>query len=207
MQVGYLGVTIDNELSFQQHIENIPRKLSRSVDILCKLRFLLPRSSLFSTVILTHTAPSPIFSSVFVWGSAPASHLVKLQRIRNKAVRVISSSNVRSPITPQFHKLSLLKIADLYSLEIAKVMHQCSKQLLPVPISSFFKHIPSVHNRLTRASSHKDLYLPKFATSRSQKSIKYQGAKTLNFLSNKLPNKPFSKFKTAMKNNLLDNYL
>ena len=42
----YLGVTIDNRLSFQLYIQNILRKFSRSVGIVGKLRFLLPRSSL-----------------------------------------------------------------------------------------------------------------------------------------------------------------
>ena len=122
---------------------------------------------------------------------------------QSRAVRINSSSNVRSPITPQFHKSGILKIDDLglYSLEIAKVMHQHSKQLLPVavPISSFFNWISSVLNRLIRATSHKDLYLPRFATFRCQKSVNYQGVKSWNSLLNELSNKPFQILKLQWK--------
>ena len=42
----YLGVTIDNHLSFNQHITLLKNKIARSVGVISKLRFYLPESSL-----------------------------------------------------------------------------------------------------------------------------------------------------------------
>ena len=44
--VRYLGVIIDNNLSWKQHIVAI--KMSQTVGLICKLRHFLPRHSLFS---------------------------------------------------------------------------------------------------------------------------------------------------------------
>ena len=42
----YLGVTIDNHLSFNQHVTLLENKVARSVGVISKLRFYLPQSSL-----------------------------------------------------------------------------------------------------------------------------------------------------------------
>ena len=44
--VKYLGVIIDNNLSWKQHIDYVTFKISRSVGLICKLRHFLPRYSL-----------------------------------------------------------------------------------------------------------------------------------------------------------------
>ena len=44
--VKYLGITIDNKLNFEEHINTLATKISRSLGILCKLRHILPKSAL-----------------------------------------------------------------------------------------------------------------------------------------------------------------
>ena len=78
---------------------------------------------------------------------------------------------------PQYHKHGILKLPELYTLEIAKLMHQYSHHILSQPFSTFFTHISSVHERLTRAKNENKLYIRKFSAARSQKSFQYQGAK------------------------------
>ena len=102
---------IDNKLNFKTHIHNVENKVSRSVGILSKLRFLLPSQillQLYCTLV----------------------HPPKLQYFQNKAVRIISNFKFKAPLTPQFKKVAVLKIIGLYNLELGKIMHQHSRQIL-----------------------------------------------------------------------------
>ena len=101
-------------------------------------------------------------------------------------------------LAPVYHKLRILKISDMYKFELAKLMHQYYRYSLP---STFFQKVSSIHNRNTRMHSQNMLYLPKFSTLRTQKSIKYQGTKIWNSISIDLRNLPFNKFKTILKTN------
>ena len=53
----YLGVTIDNHLSFKQHITLLENNVARSVGVISKLRFYLPQNSLVILYFsLVHTS-------------------------------------------------------------------------------------------------------------------------------------------------------
>jgi len=54
-------------------------------------------------------------------------------------------------------------------------MFKHSKKALPSSFSSLFTDISAVHKRQTRSQTHNHLYVPKFATNRCQRSIKFQG--------------------------------
>ena len=200
----YLGVIIDNKLNFQSHIHAIENKVARAVGILSKVRYVFPSSTLpLLYFALIH--PHLLFGLV-LWGNIYSTYLAKLQNLQNKAIRIISNCNYRSPITPHFYKLGVLKIADQYTFEVGKMMYQHSKQALPPCISSFFSPISSIHSRRTRSSTKKNLYIPKFSFSRCQKSIKYQGAKIWNSIPINIRDQNFNKFKSNFKNLLLEKY-
>ena len=200
----YLGVMVDNKLSFQSHINMIENKVARAVGILSKVRFLFPSSTLlllYSTLIKPH-----LLFGITLWGSTCSSYLCKLQRLQNKAIRIISNCNRRASITYYYHKLEILKITDLYTFEIAKLMHQHHKQSLPLRISNFFKPLSTVYDRQTRSKTLNNLFVEKFSTSRCQKSIKFQGPKIWNSIASDLRAQPFRKFKISYKRLLINKY-
>ena len=146
----------------------IENKLARSVEILSKVRFLFPPSTL-TLLYIAPIQPHLLFGIV-LWGSTCSSYLSKLQTIQNKTICIISNCNGRIFITPYCHKLEILKIAELYKFEIAKIMHRHLKQVLPLEISNQFKPLSSIHNQITRSVSMSHLYVEKFSTVRCQLS-------------------------------------
>ena len=84
--------------------------------------------------------------------------------------------------------------------------YQRSKGLLPTHLSSIFTDISSIHSRSTRSLSQKKLYIPKFSTSCCQSSICYQGSIIWNSLSHSLRNLFLKKFKSKLKDQLLEKY-
>ena len=169
----YLGVVLDNKLNFKHQINLLENKLAKAIDILSKLRYLLPSSTL---LLLYHALVQPhILYALPLWGSSFPSYLNKMQRLQNKAIRVSAKAKFRDSITPLYYKLKILKISELREYEMAKLMHQRSKGLLPTHLSSIFTDNSSIRSRFTRSQSPQKLYIPKFSTSRCQSSIRYQG--------------------------------
>ena len=118
----YLGVFIDDKLNFKSHIEHLVSKISKCIGILSKLRFLFNSSTLL--LLYYSFFHSHLIFGIHLWGSTSQSHLSKLQKLQNKAIRIITNTKRKSPITSQFYKLKILKIQDLYTNETAKIMHQ-----------------------------------------------------------------------------------
>ena len=57
------------------------------------------------------------------WGSTFPSYIEKLNILQNKAVKLIGGGNYLDRATPYHSKLNILKLPDLYKLEIAKFVH------------------------------------------------------------------------------------
>ena len=175
----YLGVTIDNHLSFNQHITLLENKVARSVGVISKLRFYLPQSSLvilYFSLVHTH-----LLYALPVWASTYNTYLSKLKRLQNKAIRIISGTSIKDRITPYYHRLEILKLDDLYTLEIAKLMYQFTQNKLPDTFDHYFTYSSHVFKYYTRHVSQEDhIFLNRFATSRTQHTIKYIGVKIWN---------------------------
>ena len=76
-----------------------------------------------------------------VWNSTYNTYLSKLKQLQNKAVRIISRTSIKDRITPNYHRLEILKLDDLYTLEIAKLMYQFTQNKLPDTFDHI-SHIP-----------------------------------------------------------------
>ena len=153
----------------------------------------------FCYIILLFTAVPHLLFGLPLWGNANQCNLSRLKRLRNKAIRIITDSKLRMSFTPQYLKLGILKLPELYTLEIAKLMQQYSHHTLPQPFSTFFTPISPVHERFTRAKTENKVYFPKFPTACFQKSSKYEGAKIWNSIPIEIRKLTFHKFKNKYK--------
>ena len=103
----YHGANLDNKLNFKSHICIIENKVARSVGILSKLRYLFLSSAL---LLLFHSLTHPhLLYGLPLWGNANQSY--RLQRLQNKAIRIITDSKSRMSTNPQYYKLGILKTA------------------------------------------------------------------------------------------------
>ena len=86
--VKYLGVFIDEHLTWKEHISNISKKISRGVGIICKLR------KSMSTCLLRTIYYSLVYSNiaygVHVWGSVYSTESDTILVLQKKAVRAMT---------------------------------------------------------------------------------------------------------------------
>ena len=110
-------------------------------------------------------------------------------------------------MTPHYFKLQILKLEDLYKLEVAKFMHQFSQNKLPCRFRHYFSHPSDRHTHSTRHASGKNISLPRFSSTKTQRSIKYIGAKIWNDIPLDLKQLSYNKFKFSYKQFLLSQYI
>ena len=77
---------------------------------------------------------------IIAWGNASKTVLNKLQVIVNRTIRIITFAPFRQiNLNPLYEILEILKVSDIYTLEIAKIAYKQNKNLLPVNIANYFE--------------------------------------------------------------------
>jgi len=75
-----LGVTIDNQLTYDQHVYNLSKKLSRRIAVLQKIRRVLPldQRKLYYNAMIEQT----ILYASTVWTSCPVENMQKVFKLQ-----------------------------------------------------------------------------------------------------------------------------
>ena len=95
----------------------------------------------------------------------------RLTSLQNKAVIIIAGGQYLDDSTTYYKQLNILKIEDLYTLKVAKLMHKFSRNKLPNKFYSFFTPINAIHTRTTSmASSNLNPYISLYRTVKMQRS-------------------------------------
>ena len=94
-------------------------------------------------------------------GSASKTTLKPLDILQKRAVRIITRSNSKAHTKPLFHKLQILKMHDLYTLEIAKLMHRLYNNSLNICNlnRNTYKLLHDIHSYHTRRKQSKNYYI------------------------------------------------
>ena len=103
---------------------------------------------------------SHIVYAIQVWGSANDSELAKLLILQKKAVRMMSYKDQYPPLhgplnpaDPIFFDLGILKIHDVFKLQVSKFIYDCLSLNTPQNFWGWFNLNHTVHNYNTTASS------------------------------------------------------
>ena len=134
----YLSITIDNKLSFKQHFILLENRVARSVRIIAKASYYLPFNILITLYhALVH---SQLFYALPIWASTYKTYLSKLEKLQNKAFRIIFKTLLGDPITPLYRRSGILKLNELFDFEVAKLMHQIIYKKSPNNFESYFTY-------------------------------------------------------------------
>ena len=82
----FLGLHINSQLTWQTHIDEISKKISRVIGLIYKLQYILPQKillSLYNTLILPQ-----INYCILLWGKESKSILL----LQKRAIRAVSSA-------------------------------------------------------------------------------------------------------------------
>ena len=82
--------------------------------------------------------------------------------------------------------LRILKLDDLFELELGKFMHQFHNDKLPKSFAGYFQNVGNSHQHNTRAANTLNYVVKKCNKKMGEHSVKYIGAKLWNNLQNNI---------------------
>ena len=177
--VGYLGVRIDEVLSWNKQIDIISTKLCNVNAIISKLRYFAPIKVLLS--LYYSLFYSCILYGCLVWQFSSQTNLNRLIKLQKKCLRLLTFSPYDAHTNPLFSNLKILKIEDIFKYQTLKLLHEYSSSKLPQALMKLFKPVKDTHQRETRSNTKNLLYVPSINTVRfGVNSISYNGPKLWN---------------------------
>ena len=182
--VKYLGILIDSQLNFSYHINSISNKLGRAIGMLSKIRHYVTKDTLRS--IYFGMFLSVLIYGAQIWGLRGSNHFIRLERLQNKAIKIINFANFYDPILPLYKESKILKLSDnIKLLNFLYVLDDINHNMLPA-LENTFQLVASSHDYLTRKSVQHNVSVPSVRTTiYGLKSIKYQSRQAWNFFINR----------------------
>ena len=116
----FLGVIIDEELNWSNHISYISSKIAKGIGIICRARKLFSKSAVINLYYAF------IFSYLIycaeVWGNALSTHTQPLIQLQNKIIRIISNSHFLASSEKLYTKTGILLFVTLVKYQNGLLM-------------------------------------------------------------------------------------
>ena len=133
--VKFIGVLLDETLSWRSHLIELSRKLARSVAIFYKLRLYVPLDILIS---IYYALFYPFLTyGIVVWGATCENLIKPILTTQKKVIRAMTFSEPTAHSSPLFSDLKILKVGDIYQLHISSFVFECHNDIAPAHFRDF----------------------------------------------------------------------
>lgn len=143
-EFNFLGVMLDENLNWKSHVQKVSSKVAGVAGTLSRLKRFLP-SNILKTIYNALIQPH-LNLGVLLWGI----NIGRIYKLQKWAVRAITSSKYNSHTAPIFKKLKILRIHELYRLNLLKFYFKYKKNQLPAYFHGMFEEVFLLHNHDTR---------------------------------------------------------
>ena len=175
----YLGIQLDQHLVWDEHTRLLPAKVSRAIGFLKYAKTIPPQETLRQ---IYRGIVEPHFRyCCSVWGSCGESSRLTLQKLQNRAARIVTNSSYDAPADALIQQLKWPNIAEIIKRETATIVYKSLNGLAPTYLSNIFSKNSSRRSVKLR-NSETDLCIPLYKTSNGQKSFSYRGVHLWNSL-------------------------
>ena len=173
--VKYLGLHLDQNLSWDVQTNKLSKKLSKANGILAKLRHFAPKETLISvyySIFYSH-----LQYGCTVWSRTKKENLDTITILQKKCMRIINFAPFNSHTNNMFLDNKLLKFEDLIKLEQLKLIFDFKNKNLPIDLLDLFKLSSDINFHITRSASKGCMFIPQIKTTNfGIKSLRYSAA-------------------------------
>ena len=120
--VKYLGMLIDGGLNWKSHIKQLSLQLSKSSAVIHHLRNFVDTETL--KLLYCSLICSRVQYGIILWGTATYTRQKEIVLRLNNIVWIMTWSRKFDHISILYKQLKLLKLEDIYKLELSKFMYQ-----------------------------------------------------------------------------------
>ena len=143
-EFNFLGINIDQNITWKSHVTKTVIKISRVIGVLNKLKHIFLQH-IVRTIYNSLIQPLLIYE-LYLWGLT-CKRLKILQR--KLAIRVLAFKPYISHSTPKFKVIKILQLEDLCTMQLYKFYYKNTNNLLPSYFSSFTPFYEN-HNHILR---------------------------------------------------------
>ena len=203
-KIKYLGVVIDDRLTFKDHCDYVVKKMSKKVNYLRRIRNRLDTKSallLYNSLAVPHI--DFCSSILFMLNDGD---IRTIQLIQNRALRIVLNRPRDSSATAMHQDTSFLTVRQRITYNILLLMYKATNGLLPQYISSQLAYVSDVQPYALRSNN--NLRLPALLTNTGQRSFLYRGAKLFNDMksSGVTPDTNIRTFKEQLKTYVMQEF-
>lgn len=200
---GYLGVILDENLNWVEHIEKLNKCLIKTSNSFKIIKHRVNENNkhvLFNSYIL-----SKIEYGIEAYGKASCTALNKVQVQQNRALKILFNKDYFTH-TQTLHKdLDKLLVKDIYKLSISKFVYKFKKELLPDIFDKTFISNSLMHQHNTRQKHSLHRFNP--GNNLGELKISHQGSIFWNSLPLKVrESKSLKSFSNKVKKFHLEQY-
>jgi hypothetical protein len=171
--IKFLGLNIDNGLSWKNHINYLVTKLSSSCFIMRTIKSMMSLRSL--RMIYTAYIHSVMTYGIILWGKS--SYTIKIFRIQKKIIRIMLGLKKRDSCRDWFKEMKILPLCSQY-------IYSLMLYIILVNNIHLFVRNAEVHNINTRQNV--NLFPPSTSFTKVQNGAYYSGIKIYNHLPREL---------------------
>ena len=178
----FLGLHINQHLSWKSHMLKVLSKIRRNLGIVRKIAYFLDKHSLlqlYHCFIMSH-----IRYGIIVWHHSHKAIRKKIQACANKFLRIIFHLKPRDSVREIMKNNKLLSVKQIYHFEISKFMQRLALKKIPAPFLSLFESQTRTTGVDTRTAS--CFIQGQSRTLKCTQSVKHSGPSVYNNLPNAL---------------------
>lgn len=172
----YLGVIFNDNLKFKSNTDYQIKKIVKKVSMLRRLKKRTDsetRLMLYKTIIMPHYD----YCSTILFLTS-AQEIDQLQKLKNRAMRIVLNAEPREHIQTMLDKCDLLSVKQRIYFNVLMFMFKIKRNLLPQYLTTLFKRNCDVQPYTLR--NNEQFRLPNFRTAQAQTSLTYKGAQVFN---------------------------
>ena len=180
-EFNFLGLTVDEHLSWNPHVQKISNKISRALGVISRLKRILPTFvllTLYNSLILPH-----MHYAILCWGFNQG----RIAKLQKRAIRLITNSKYNAHTDPLFKKMNILKLGDIFNLNTLKFYYKYISGSLPTYFDDMYHRVSDQHDYPTRGNA--CLLQNKTRTSNGEKCIRHYIPKYLRDVPESIYNK------------------
>ena len=196
--VKFLGVIVDEKLTFKEHIAYVAKKLSIGIGFLYRGREVLNYKQLtllYNAILVPH-----ITYCNLVWGINYPTYINKLYILQKRAARVILGLRYNDPVSHRLHELSMVPISQIIRRRCMIMIYKIKHSLAPRHMQNMLCWRPD-DSATPCVRQRGPMIVPYARTKYKQHTFKIFAPKLLNSLSALCPvefNVSISMFKTCI---------
>ena len=138
-----MGIYIDENLTWNKHIEHLKNGIVPLIGILYKIRNWISINYLKN--IYFSLVYSKIQYLISIWGSAVKNKIEPLNKIQNKIIKCIYKLPLLEPTINLYKPKGLLNISNLYKLKVCTLIHSIlikekSSNIILTRVNEIHKH-------------------------------------------------------------------